>query len=53
MKLCIIQLIEKLKDDGEAKVIKDCLVDVIDGVYGNNLRDNKENFFDKLTKESD
>lgn len=53
MKLCIIQLIEKLKDDGEAKVIKDYLVDVIDRVYGNNLRDNKENFFDKLTKECD
>lgn len=53
MKLCIIQLIEKLKDYEEAKVIKDCLVDVIDGVYGNNLRDDKENFFDKLTKECD
>ena len=47
MKLCIIQLIEELKDDGEAKVIKDYLVDVIDGVYGNTLGDNKENYFDK------
>ena len=42
MKLCIIQLIEELKDDGETKVIKDYLVDVIDEVYGNNLGDNKE-----------
>lgn len=42
MKLFIIQLIEELKDDGETKVIKDYLVDVIDEVYGNNLGDNKE-----------
>jgi hypothetical protein len=53
MKLCIIQLIEELKDNGKAKVIKDYLVDVIDGVYGNTLGDNKENYFDKLTKERD
>lgn len=56
MKLCIIQLIEELKDNGEAKVIKDYLVDVIDGVYGvygNTLGDNKEDYFNKLTKERD
>lgn len=57
MKLCIIQLIEELKDNRETKFIKDYLVDVIDGVYGNTLRDNKENYvdklFDKLTKECD
>lgn len=53
MKLCIIQLIEELKDAREAKVIKDYLTDVIDGVYENTLRDNKKNYFDKLTKESD
>lgn len=53
MKLCIIQLIEELKDNRETKVIKDYLVDVIDGVYGNNLRDNKEDYFNKLTKERD
>lgn len=53
MKLCIIQLIEKLKDNGEAKVIKDYLVDVIDGVYENTLRDNKEDHFNKLTKGRD
>ncbi len=57
MKLCIIQLIEELKDNREVKVIKDYLVDVIDGVYGNTLGDNKENYvdklFDKLTKECD
>ena len=41
MKLCIIQLIEELKDNKETKVIKDYLVDVIDGVYGNTLGDNK------------
>ncbi len=53
MKLCIIQLIEELKGNREAKVIKDYLVDVIEGVYGNTLGDNKKNYFDKLTKESD
>lgn len=53
MKLCIIQLIEKLKDNREAKVIKDYLADVIDGVYGNTLGDNKKDYFDKLIKESD
>lgn len=53
MKLCIIQLIEELKDDREAKILKDYLVDVIDGVYGNTLGDNKKDYFDKLTKESD
>lgn len=53
MKLCIIQLIEELKDIREAKVIKDYLVDVIDGVYENTLGDNKKDYFDKLTKESD
>lgn len=57
MKLCIIQLIEELKDNEEAKIIKDYLVDIIDRVYGNTLRDNKENYvdklFDKLTKECD
>lgn len=53
MKLCIIQLIEELKDSGEAKVIKDYLNDVIYGVYENTLEDNKKNYFDKLTKESD
>ena len=35
----------------EAKVIKDYLVDVIDGVYGNTLGDNKKDYFDKLIKE--
>lgn len=53
MKLCIIQLIEKLKDNREVKVIKDYLTDVVDGVYGNALRDNKKDYFDKLIKESD
>lgn len=53
MKLCIIQLIEELKDNKETKGIKDYLVDVIDGVYGNTLGNNKENYFDKLTKERD
>lgn len=53
MKLCIIQLIEELKDIREVKVIKDYLVDVIDGGYGNTLGDNKKNYFDKLKKESD
>lgn len=56
MKLCIIQLIEELKDDREAKAIKDCLIDIIDGVYGNIMKENKKDykeFFDKLTKESD
>ena len=53
MKLCIIQLIEELKDNREAKVIKDYLADVIYGVYGNTLGDNKKDYFDKLTKESD
>ena len=53
MKLCIIQLIEILKDNRETKVIKDYLVDVVDGVYGNNLGDNKEYYFDRLAKERD
>lgn len=53
MKLCIIQLIEELKDNREAKVIKDYLTDVVDGVYGNTLGDNKKDDFDKLIKESD
>lgn len=53
MKLCIIQLIEELKDDRKAKIIKDYLVYVIDGVYGNTLGDNKEDYFNKLTKERD
>lgn len=56
MKLCIIQLIEELNDNREAKVIKDYLVDVIDGVYGNTMKENKKDykeFFDKLKKGSD
>ena len=53
MKLCIIQLIEELKDNRGAKVIKDYLADVIDGVYGNTIGDNKEDYFNKLTKERD
>lgn len=53
MKLCIIQLIKELKDSGEAKVIKDYLVDVIDGVYGNITEENKKDYFDKLIKGSD
>lgn len=53
MKLCIIQLIEELKGNRETKVIKDYLINVIDGVYGNTLGDNKENYFDKLTKGRD
>ena len=53
MKLCIIQLIEALQDNNETKVIKDYLVDVVDGVYGNTLGDNKEDYFNKLTKERD
>ena len=53
MKLCIIQLIEELKDNRGSKVIKDYLVDVIDGVYENTLGDNKEDYFNKLTKEHD
>lgn len=53
MKLCIIQLIEALKGNRETKVIKDYLADVIDGVYGNTLGDNKEDYFNKLTKERD
>ena len=53
MKLCIIQLIEILKDNREAKAIKDYLVDVVDGVYMNTLGDNKEYYFDKLAKERD
>lgn len=53
MKLCIIQLIEELKDNGQAKAIKDYLVDVVDGVYRNALGDNKKNYFDKLAKERD
>ena len=42
-----------INNDGKAKVIKDYLVDIIDGVYGNTLGDNKENYFNKLTKECD
>lgn len=53
MKLCIIQLIEALQDNKETKSIKDYLVDVVDGVYGNTLGDNKEDYFNKLTKECD
>ena len=53
MKLCIIQLIEVLQDNKETKVIKDYLVDVVDGVYGNTLGDNKEDYFNKITKERD
>ena len=53
MKLCIIQLIEALQDNNETKVIKDYLVDVVDGVYGNTLGDNKEDYFNKLTKGRD
>ena len=53
MKLCIIQLIEELKDNKETKVIKDYLINVIDGVYGNTLGNNKEDYFNKLTKERD
>lgn len=53
MKLCIIQLIEILKDNRETKVIKDYLVDIVDGVYGNTLGDNKKDYFDKLTKGND
>lgn len=56
MKLCIIQLIEELKDNRELKVIKDYLVDVVDGVYGNTMKENKKDykeFFDKLKKGSD
>ena len=53
MKLCIIQLIEALQDNKETKVIKDYLVDVVDGVYGNTLGDNKEDYFNKLTKDRD
>lgn len=53
MKLCIIQLIEVLKDIRETEAIKDYLVDVVDGVYGNTLGDNKKDYFDKLTKECD
>lgn len=53
MKLCIIQLIEVLKDIRETEVIKDYLVDVVDGVYGNTLGDNKKDYFDKLTKKCD
>ena len=53
MKLCIIQLIEELKGNKETKGIKDYLINVIDGVYGNTLGNNKENYFDKLTKERD
>ncbi len=53
MKLCIIQIIEALQDNKETKVIKDYLVDVVDGVYGNTLGDNKEDYFNKLTKEHD
>ena len=51
IKFCIIQLIEELKSNGEAKVIRDYLIDVIDGVYGNTIENNKRNYFDKLTKE--
>ena len=47
MKLCIIQLIEELKDDGKTKVIKDYMVDVICGVYGNTLGDNKEDYWSR------
>lgn len=53
MKLCIIQLIEILKDIRETEVIKDYLVDVIEGIYENTLVDNKKDYFDKLTKKSD
>ena len=53
MKLCIIQLIEELKDNGETKVIKDYLVDIIDEFYGNTLGDHKEDFFNRLIKERD
>ena len=53
MKFCIIQLIEKLENNKETKVIKDYLNDVIDGVYGNTIEDNKKNYFDKLTKGND
>lgn len=53
MKLCIIQLIEELKDIKEAKIIRDYLADVVYGVYENTLGDNKKDYFDKLTKESD
>jgi hypothetical protein len=53
MKLCIIQLIEALQDNKETKSIKDYLVDVVDGVYGNTLGDNKKDYFNKLTKERD
>lgn len=51
MKLCIIQIIEALQDNKETKVIKDYLIDVVDGVYWNTLGDNKEDYFNKLTKE--
>lgn len=53
MKLCIIQLIEALQDNKETKSIKDYLVDVVDGVYGNTLGDNKKDYFNKLTKDRD
>lgn len=53
LKLCIIQLIEELKDNRETKCIKDYLIDVVDGVYWNTLGDNKEDYFNKLTKERD
>lgn len=53
MKLCIIQLIEALQGNKEIKAIRDYLTDVIDGVYGNTLGDNKKDYFDKLTKESE
>ena len=42
-----------IKENRGTKVIKDYLTDVVDGVYGNTLGDNREDYFNKLTKERD
>lgn len=48
MKLCIIELIEELDKHKELKIIKDYLCDIMDGVYGNTIEDDKRNYFEKL-----
>lgn len=53
MKFCIIQLIEKLEGNKETRVIENYLIDVINGVYGSTIEDNKKDYFDKITKGND
>lgn len=53
MKLCIIQLIEKLEYHRELKNIEDYLKDVIDGVEENTTKKSLDNLFGILKKEND